>query len=89
MIVIPQALDQPAVAIRLEWLGVAEVLPIENISAQRLRLALSKVIENPSYRSAARDVQGKILSLQGLERAADIIEGAVESYAQRGRRRTL
>jgi zeaxanthin glucosyltransferase len=86
MIVIPQALDQPAVAIRLEWLGVAEVLPIENISAQRLRLALSKVLENPSYRSAAREVQGKILSVQGLERAADIIEAAVDSYAMRQRR---
>jgi zeaxanthin glucosyltransferase len=81
MIVIPMGFDQPAVAARLEWLGVAEVLAIEDLSVQRLRLALSKVLNEPRYRGAAREIQGKIRSTRGLERAADLIEGALEAYA--------
>jgi zeaxanthin glucosyltransferase len=85
MIVIPKAFDQPAVAARLQWLGVAEVLSIENLSVQRLRLALSKVLNEPGYRSAAREVQDKIRSIHGLERAADLIEEALETYAAKRR----
>ncbi len=85
MIAIPKAFDQPAVAARLEWLGVAEVLSIENISTHRLRLALSKVLNEASYRTAAREIQGKIRSVHGLERAADVIEKALDTYAIRRR----
>ena len=81
MIVIPKAFDQPAVAARLQWLGVAEVLSIEDLSAGRLRVALSKILSEPSYRNAARQVQAKIQSAHGLERAADLIEKALEGYA--------
>jgi zeaxanthin glucosyltransferase len=74
MIVIPKSFDQPAVAARLEWLGVAEALPVEGLSAEQIRVALAKVLSDPSYREAARAMQARILSACGLERAADIIE---------------
>jgi zeaxanthin glucosyltransferase len=83
MIAIPKSFDQPAVAARLEWLGVAEVVSVDNISAQRLRSALSKVLNDPSYRNAATEVQGIIRSARGLDRAADIIEQELGSYAVR------
>jgi zeaxanthin glucosyltransferase len=83
MVVIPKAFDQPAVAARLEWLGVAEVVSVDNISAQRLRSALSKVLIDPSYRNAAGEVQGIMRSVRGLHRAADIIEQELGSYAVR------
>jgi MGT family glycosyltransferase len=85
MIAIPKSFDQPAVAARLEGLGVAEMLSIENMSAQRLRCAMSKVLNDPSYRNAAREVQGRIRAIRGVECAADVIEGALDSYATRQR----
>jgi zeaxanthin glucosyltransferase len=83
MIVIPKSFDQPAVAARLEWLGVAEVVSVDSISAQRFRSSLSKVLNDPSYRNAAKEVQGKLRSVRGVDRAADVIEEALGSYAGR------
>jgi MGT family glycosyltransferase len=83
MIAIPKSFDQPAVAARLEWLGVAEVVSVDNISAQQLRSALSKVLNDPSYRNAASAVQQKLRSIRGPDRAADIIEKKLGSDAVR------
>jgi len=74
MIAIPMAHDQPAIADRLAWLNVAEVLPIEKLSAERLRLALEKLLSDASYSDAAMKIGAKIRSEQGLERAVDVIE---------------
>ena len=74
MVVIPKSFDQPAVAARLEWLGVAEALPSERVSAQEIRVALAKVLDDPSYRESATRAQAKIRSARGLVRAADVIE---------------
>jgi zeaxanthin glucosyltransferase len=81
MIVIPKDFDQPAVAARLKWLRVAEVLPVKRLSANQIRLALTKVLKDPSYCNAAIGVQARIRSARGLERAADVIEEALENYA--------
>jgi zeaxanthin glucosyltransferase len=78
MIVLPKSFDQPAVAARLEWLGVAEVLPPEGLSEKKIRVALAKVFSDPSYRKSAKEVQAKIISARGLERAADVIEELLE-----------
>ena len=78
MIIIPKSFDQPAVAARLEWLGVAEVLPADGLSAKQIRVALGKVFSDPSYRKSANEVQAKIISARGLERAADVIEELLE-----------
>jgi zeaxanthin glucosyltransferase len=82
MIAIPIAYDQPAVAARLEWLKVAEVLPANELSAERLRLALSKVLANASYRDAAKELQASLRGACGLERAANLIEGALRGVAR-------
>jgi zeaxanthin glucosyltransferase len=77
MIAIPIAYDQPAVAARLAWLKVAEVLPAHRLSALGLRLALAKLLNDASYRDAAIKMQASIRSARGLERAADVIEDAL------------
>jgi zeaxanthin glucosyltransferase len=82
MIAIPLAYDQPAVAARLAWLKVAEVLPANELSAERLRLALSKVLSNASYRNAAKELQASLRCARGLERAANLIEGALRRVAR-------
>jgi zeaxanthin glucosyltransferase len=79
MIAIPMAHDQPAVAARLAWLKIAEVLPAKSLSGQQLRLALSKLLNDTSYRDAAREVQTRIRSARGLERAVDVIEEALQN----------
>jgi zeaxanthin glucosyltransferase len=85
MVVIPKAFDQPAVAARLAWLRVAEVLPPRTLSARQIHSSLVKLLYDPSYREGARDVQARIRSARGLERAADVIEEALERFAKRQR----
>lgn len=74
MIALPKTFDQPAIAARLEWLGVAEVLRAKGVTSPKIRAALTKVLNDPNYRSAAQALQMKIKSTRGLARAADVIE---------------
>ena len=74
MIAIPITHDQPAMAARLAWLHVAEVIPERKLSAKNLRSAVLKVLHDPSYGNVARELQEKIHSGRGLERAVEVIE---------------
>ena len=59
MIVIPKSFDQPAVAARLEWLKVAEVLSTDRLSVKQIRVTLAKMLTDPSYRQAAESVKSR------------------------------
>jgi zeaxanthin glucosyltransferase len=74
MIAIPISLDQPALAARLSWLHVAEVIPEKRLSAMALRSAVLKVLNDSSYGDAAREIQIKIQARRGLDRAVEVIE---------------
>jgi zeaxanthin glucosyltransferase len=80
MLALPLTLDQPAIAAHLARLGVAEVLSTENRSAQQICAALVKVQKDTRYRDAAQKLQTQIRSLDGLDRAADIVEEALAKY---------
>jgi zeaxanthin glucosyltransferase len=82
MIAIPKTFDQPAIAARLARLGAAIVLRPGKLSVQEICSALSTVLSDPSYRNAARGLQAMIRSAHGLERAADLIEQALETHAE-------
>ena len=70
MVAIPLAHDQPAVAARLARLGIAEVLPVMRLSAKRIRSAVTKVLNDPSYRDAAVKMQANFtLSTDCSERS--------------------
>jgi len=81
IIAIPIAYDQPAVANRLSWLGVAEVISIDELVMKQIHTALQKLLHNQSYRNVAVDLRDKIRNARGLERAADLIEAALEKRA--------
>jgi zeaxanthin glucosyltransferase len=81
MVAIPLAHDQPAVAARLARLGIAEVLPVMRLSADKIQRAVSRIITVPTYREAAVKMQAQLHSLHGLKRAADVIETALDKYA--------
>lgn len=82
MVAIPLAYDQPAVSARLARLKIAEVLPVMRLSADRIRTVLRKVLYSPQYRDAALKMQTELKSLQGVELAVELIEGALEKRAK-------
>jgi zeaxanthin glucosyltransferase len=76
MVAIPITNDQPGVARRLEWLGVAEVVLPSRLTVSRLRTSISRVMGEPGYRERARLRAAEIGALDGVRRAADIVEEA-------------
>jgi len=77
MIAIPIANDQPGVASRLEWLGVAAVVPPARLSVPRLRACVGRMLSEPRYRAKAQYWKGKIARADGLAQAANIVEQAI------------
>ena len=76
MVAIPITNDQPGVARRLEWLRVGEVVLPRHLTASRLRQAVERVLGDPAYRERARARAAEIASLDGVGRAAHIVEEA-------------
>jgi zeaxanthin glucosyltransferase len=74
LICIPMGNDQPGVASRVAMRGAGLVVPLRKLNAKRLRSAIRAVLEDESYRRAARKAQIAIEQIDGLDRAADIIE---------------
>ena len=81
LVAIPLAYDQPAIARRLEQLGVAEVLPVLRLKPERICAAVRKVMTEPRYREAARIAQVKLAENRGSECAAKLIEDLLRDYA--------
>jgi zeaxanthin glucosyltransferase len=77
MVAIPITNDQPGIASRLEWLGVAEVVAPSRLSVPRLGAAIQRVLREPGYRVKARRYQQEIAHLNGLALAADIVDQAI------------
>ena len=79
MVAIPITNDQPGVASRLEWLGVARVVPPARLTARRLRASVRTVLSESYFRARAEQWKAQIGSIDGLRLAADIIEHAVKT----------
>jgi zeaxanthin glucosyltransferase len=78
MVAIPLAHDQPAIAARLARLGIAEVLPVMRLTISKIHRAVTKVLNDPTYRDAAVKMQAELHSLCGSQRAVDVIEEAID-----------
>jgi MGT family glycosyltransferase len=85
MVAIPISNDQPAVASRLARLGAAEVVPLRDLEPGRVRRALDRVLGEPSFRAAARDARARLAALDGLARAADLVEAALAAVTPAAR----
>ena len=79
MVVLPVAYDQPGVGARVEWSGVGRSIPVGRLTVDRLRDAVRIVLGNPAYRERAGRLQSSIEAADGLNRAADLIEGAFDT----------
>ncbi len=74
MVAIPIASEEPGIAARLAWRGVAEILPVDRLSAPRLQSAILRVLNEPAYRDSALELQARIEAAKGLETAAALVE---------------
>src|SRR5262249_33610189 len=76
MVVLPVTYDQPGVGARVEWSGVGRSIPVGRLTVDRLRDAVRLVLGDPAYRERAGRLRASIEAADGLNRAADLIEGA-------------
>jgi zeaxanthin glucosyltransferase len=81
LVAIPLGNDQPGVAARVAAQGAGIVIPRRKVNAQRLRSAVRSVLDDPKYRAAACNLQTAMQQINGLERAADIIEDTLKIRA--------
>jgi MGT family glycosyltransferase len=80
MVAIPIGYDQPGVAARIAHHGTGEFLEVDELTTDRLRGLIEKVLHDPSYRERADYFQKVISKTRGLDVAADIIEQAFQKY---------
>ena len=67
MVLVPWGRDQPGVAARAAALGVAEVIPRQDLTEARLALAIRKVLGTARYREEAARIAGR---MQGQDTVA-------------------
>jgi zeaxanthin glucosyltransferase len=78
MIAIPITFDQPGVGARLVWTGAGRMIPICDLTAERLRVEMLEVLTKAKYRTNAKRLQKQTSALSGVAQAADIIERVLE-----------
>jgi zeaxanthin glucosyltransferase len=98
MVAIPIGYDQPGIAARIAHHGAGEFIEVDELTTDRLRGLIEKVLRDPIYHRRADYFQRVISKTRGLDRAADIIEQAFQNYrpevprrrrsAARGKRKT-
>ena len=74
LVAIPISNDQPAVAARIAWTGVGEVVPLARLTTTRLRTTIQQVLTNDCYQKNASRLQTAIRRGGGVSQAAEIIE---------------
>jgi MGT family glycosyltransferase len=80
MVAIPIGYDQPGVAARIAYHGTGEFIEVDELTTDRLRGLIEKVLHDPSYRERAEYFRTVISKTRGLDLAAEIIEQAFQEY---------
>ncbi|GHO65437.1 glycosyl transferase [Ktedonobacter sp. SOSP1-52] len=74
MVVMPQATSQEPSARRVSELGLGILLDKESVTAESLRDAALHILQNPTYRLRARQMQDDAKKAGGYQRAADALQ---------------
>ena len=77
MVAIPITNDQPAVAARIAWTKIGEVVDLNNCTVDTLKTAIAQVLSQPKYRQNALKLKAEIERVGGVTKAAEIIEGVM------------
>jgi MGT family glycosyltransferase len=80
MVAIPIGYDQPGTAARIAHHGTGEFIEVDELTSDRLRGLVEKVLQDSSYRERADYFQKVISKTRGLDVAADIIEQAFQKH---------
>jgi MGT family glycosyltransferase len=80
MVAIPLGYDQPGVAARIVHHGTGEFIETDELTTDRLKGLIEKVLHDPSYRERAEYFQEVISKTRGLDVAAEVIEEAFQEY---------
>jgi UDP:flavonoid glycosyltransferase YjiC (YdhE family) len=78
LIAVPQAVDQLLTGPRIEELGLGRHIPRDEVTVDRLRLALLEVSTNADIAASLARIRREIAESGGVRRAADIVESQVE-----------
>jgi UDP:flavonoid glycosyltransferase YjiC (YdhE family) len=78
MVLVPWGRDQTAVAARAANMGIAEVVPRSECTAESLAKAVARVRCNPLYADIARRASTRLRADDPLRRACSILEGLLE-----------
>jgi zeaxanthin glucosyltransferase len=81
MVAIPITTDQPGMAARVAQAGAGEVVQLSKLTVPRLKAAIDRVFENPSYRENAAKLATAIQNSGGVNQAANIVEQVVKTKA--------
>ena len=71
-VVAPIFADQPDNAIQAQTAGVGLALPAGSVSQEQLRTALTRVLEEPSFRIAAKKLAAEIAALPFIDEVATV-----------------
>jgi MGT family glycosyltransferase len=74
MLIVPIAADQPENAERCVGLGVAQVIPLASLSADRVVGAVREVLGQTHYREAAERMRAEIAELPGPTHGVELLE---------------
>lgn len=76
---IPITNDQPGVAARIADAGARVFVPLSEASGDRVKDALEQVLNDPAYKSRAREISTEFEQAGGVLRAGDVVERVIES----------
>jgi zeaxanthin glucosyltransferase len=82
LVLAPMRNDQPVVAAQVVRAGAGIRVPFDRVSAPRLRDALVTVLDDPSYRAAARRIRDSFAAAGGASAAAERLESIVRVTRQ-------
>ena len=74
LVLVPQAADQFDNAARAEKAGAAVVLRPGEVTAESVRAALGRVLEEPSFAESARGIAAEIAEMATVDEVADAVE---------------
>jgi zeaxanthin glucosyltransferase len=78
LVAIPITYEQPAIASRVRWTGVGEVLSLKSLQVPRLKRVIEQVLQTPTYAIQAQRIKQAIADGGGAKAAADIVEKSLK-----------
>ena len=73
LIAIPITNEQPGIATRIVRTGAGELVPLKQLTVDRLNRTISRVLSDVSYRTQAQRMQSIVQQSGGVNRAVDLI----------------